>query len=307
VVRLHNNTGGASADIIATYDQEGGRAADGPGTLADFDGERSVGVWTLRVADTATTDTGSLRAVSLRMAANSDTCPQREVVHEQNFNTNPGWTTQGQWAFGTPTGGGSSATYKDPTSGKTGTSVYGYNLAGDYTNSMPAYSLTSTAFDCTGVTGARVSFWRWLGVESSSYDKASFQVSNNGSTWTTLWQNSATLRDTAWTQVSYDISAVADNQATVYFRWIIGPTDTSVVYCGWNIDDLAISGIVAAPACPSDIDQSGIVDAGDIGSLLLLFGDCPDLTPGCPGDLDASGIVDAGDIGSLLLGFGDCP
>jgi hypothetical protein len=46
------------------------------------------------------------------------------------------------------------------------------------------------------------------------------------------------------------------------------------------------------------------VDAGDIGSLLLAFGDCPS---GCTADLDGSGQVDAGDIGAILLTFGDCP
>ena len=53
--------------------------------------------------------------------------------------------------------------------------------------------------------------------------------------------------------------------------------------------------------CAGDLDDSGTVDAGDIGSLLLLFG-----SSGPAGDLDASGTVDAGDIGSLLLLFGDC-
>ncbi|NBX24824.1 MAG: VCBS repeat-containing protein [Planctomycetes bacterium] len=58
----------------------------------------------------------------------------------------------------------------------------------------------------------------------------------------------------------------------------------------------------SAPPIPGDLDGSGSVDAGDIGSLLILFGPC---TPGepCPGDLDASGEVDAGDIGSLLILF----
>jgi hypothetical protein len=70
-----------------------------------------------------------------------------------------------------------------------------------------------------------------------------------------------------------------------------------------------------------DLDGSGGVDAGDIGSLLLLFGgDCSTTaTPcysdpfnrqrigagacDCAGDLDGSGSVDSGDIGSLLLYF----
>jgi hypothetical protein len=55
-------------------------------------------------------------------------------------------------------------------------------------------------------------------------------------------------------------------------------------------------------ACPGDLDGSGGVDAGDIGSLLVLFGQSDG-----PGDLDWSGSVDAGDLGSLLVLFGDCP
>ena len=58
------------------------------------------------------------------------------------------------------------------------------------------------------------------------------------------------------------------------------------------------------PACPADLDANGVVDAGDIGSLLLAFGECPS---GCAADLDGSGQVDAGDIGAILLTFGDCP
>jgi hypothetical protein len=62
-----------------------------------------------------------------------------------------------------------------------------------------------------------------------------------------------------------------------------------------------------AQLCPGDLDGSTIVDSGDIGSLLVLFGECPGSTPGCDGDLDGSGFVDSGDIGSLLVLFGPCP
>jgi hypothetical protein len=64
-----------------------------------------------------------------------------------------------------------------------------------------------------------------------------------------------------------------------------------------------ISRVEFAAPCPGDLDGSGTVDAGDIGTMLLLFG----AGAGSPGDLDASGSVDAGDIGSLLLLFGACP
>jgi subtilisin-like proprotein convertase family protein len=299
-VRLHNNTGGSADNIVATYDDDGGGTIPAS-ALSALDGERTGGVWTLRIVDTVSSDTGTLNGWTLRIAQSSLGCQQRQVVHSQNMDTNPGWTTTGQWAWGTPTGGGTTSG-RDPTSGASGTRVYGYNLAGDYTNSMPAYALTSTAFDCTGLTGTRVSFQRWLGVETSTYDKASFAVSTNGTTWTTLWQNSGTLRDTSWTKVSFDISSIADNQPTVYLRWIIGPTDTSVTYGGWNIDDLEISAIPAANPCPSDLDGDGETTAGDISFLLLSAGPCS----GCPEDLDGDGEVGASDVSFMLLSFGPC-
>ena len=153
----------------------------------------------------------------------------------------PGWSTEGQWEFGIPLGGGS---YNgDPTSGYTGINVYGYNLAGDYANGIPSYRLTTEVLDCTGYEDVTLDFWRWLGVESSSYDHATIEVSNDGSSWTTVWDHSGSaISDSAWVQCTYDISATADNQPTVYLRWTMGPTDSSVTYPGWNIDDVALLG-----------------------------------------------------------------
>jgi len=37
-------------------------------------------------------------------------------------------------------------------------------------------------------------------------------------------------------------SAVADGQPEVYIRWGIGPTDETVTYAGWNIDDVQVTG-----------------------------------------------------------------
>ncbi|MBK8092785.1 MAG: choice-of-anchor D domain-containing protein [Verrucomicrobiaceae bacterium] len=160
-----------------------------------------------------------------------------------NLDTNPGWTTTGQWAFGTPGGTGG-----DPAAAKTGTNVYGYNLAGAYTDSMPAYSLTTTALNCTGKENISLGFWRWLGMESSSFDQASVQVSKDGTSWTTVWSHSgSSFTDTSWTYFEYDISAVADDQPTVFVRWVIGPTDGSVTYAGWNLDDIVLLGDTIPP------------------------------------------------------------
>lgn len=48
--------------------------------------------------------------------------------------------------------------------------------------------------------------------------------------------------DGGWVNVEYDISAVANNQAAVYIRWGLGTTDGSWNFCGWNLDDVKITG-----------------------------------------------------------------
>jgi parallel beta-helix repeat protein len=165
------------------------------------------------------------------------------VIASWNFDSDPGWTTEGQWAFGKPTGGGSFC--GDPSSGYTGSNVYGYNLSGNYVNNMPVYYLTTSAVDCSACENVHLRFMRWLGVESSYFDNASIEVSNDGANWTTVWGNSAdAMCDGQWVSVIYNISAVADLQPAVYIRWAMGPTDYSVVYPGWNIDDVEIISIL---------------------------------------------------------------
>ena len=153
-----------------------------------------------------------------------------------NMDSDPGWTTEGSWAYGVPTGSNG-----DPNTGFTGSNVYGYNLAGAYSNNMPETNLTSLPIDCSNLQNVEVHFMRWLGVESSSYDHASFAVSSDGTTWTTIWEHSgASFTDPDWQAQSFDISSIANGQATVYLRWTMGTTDTSVTYCGWNLDDIEI-------------------------------------------------------------------
>ncbi len=165
-------------------------------------------------------------------------------IADQTMDTDPGWTTEGQWAFGQPTGGGGEYGGPDPTSGHTGNKVYGYNLNGDYANSMSEYDLTTTSFDCSSVSNTTLKFRRWLGVEQSMYDHAYVRVSSNGTNWATIWQNSGTVSDSSWGEYEYDIASVADGESTVYLRWTMGTTDTAWRYCGWNIDDVEIWGLI---------------------------------------------------------------
>jgi len=257
VVRLHNRSGGDTDNIVKTYDDPG-TPADGPGSLADFIGESVTGIWKLTVADQASQDVGTLNSWSLKIAAGAATCPTRQTIVSFPLTTNPGWTTGTGWAFGTPTGAAG-----DPNSGFTGSNVYGYNLSGAYTNNIASTRyLTTTAMNCTGYTGVRVEFRRWLGCERSTYDHVYVDVSTNGTTWTNIWQNpDSSINDTSWSLQQFNISGIADNAATVYVRWGLGPTDSSVTYQGWNLDDIQLTGYAAPVA--GDIDADGDVDNVD--------------------------------------------
>ena len=109
------------------------------------------------------------------------------------LDADPGSTCQGQWAWGQPTGGGGvSYGYPDPTAGHTGSDVCGVNLNGDYSTTIGGpYYLTTTAINCTGETNVQLSFWRWLNSDYPPYVTATIDVSNNGTTWTNVYSNTA--------------------------------------------------------------------------------------------------------------------
>ncbi|GEM_PF-3611028 len=175
------------------------------------------------------------RAVNLRIGVG--------VIYEWSMDTDPGWTTEGDWGYGQPVGQGGEHGFPDPTSGYTGQNVYGYNLNGDYDNNLPEMFLTSQPIDCSELSNTELRFWRWLGVEQPLYDHARIEVSNDNLNWTTIWENNSTITDSEWQKFDYDISEVADGQPTVFLRWTMGPTDNSWRFCGWNIDDVQIVAI----------------------------------------------------------------
>ena len=257
-----------------------------------------------------------------------------EVAIAFDLAGDPGWTTQGLWAFGQPTGGGGEYGGPDPTGGHTGPYVYGYNLNGDYENNLPERHLTSDAIDCSDMEDVHLTYWRWLGVEQPTYDHAYVRISNDGSNWVTVWTNTQEIADTSWVEQDLDISSVADGQETVYLRWTMGTTDGGWRYCGWNIDDIEIRGLSYVAGendcqpngipdecdiadgtsqddngngipdeceCAGDFDGNGVINTADLLFLLAAWGDNP------AGDLDGDGDTDTADLLILLAAWGECP
>jgi len=181
-----------------------------------------------------------------------------DAIYFNSFDTNPGWaiTAGGQWAFGQPGGMGGSYGNPDPTSGYTGNNVYGVNLNGDYSSTVggPWY-LTTPAIDCSGYENVTLEFQRWLNTDSSSWATATVEVSNDGSTWWPVYNNSSTETDDCWHLMPpYDISNRADGEAAVYIRWGYEIKESDAfAYSGWNMDDLLVRGSRIAIVLPAPV------------------------------------------------------
>jgi hypothetical protein len=192
-----------------------------------------------------------------------------------SLETDPGWTRQGQWAFGHPTGSGGTSGggygHPDPTNGVTGSNVFGVNLSGDYSTAIGGpYYLTAGPLNFTGCTNVSLQFKRWLNSDYPPYVYATIDVSSNGTTWTSVFDNvNITIADPAWTNCQYNISATATNRATVYVRWGYQVASGAFAMSGWNIDDIEFLGL------PPRVPRMSIEPSGT--DLVI---NCTNWTPG---------------------------
>ncbi|MEW6252149.1 MAG: hypothetical protein AB1716_16040 [Planctomycetota bacterium] len=260
----------------------------------------------LHTADITFTNTTNHQGDAVRTARLHVGGPEK--IYGWNMDTDPGWTRQGQWAWGVPAGQGGDHGYPDPTAGYTGQQVFGYNLQGDYANNLSEQHCTTLAVDCSDLTQVWLHFWRWLGVEGArGIDRAYIRVSNDGANWTTIWQNpDKPVTDRGWVFQDFDISAVAEHQATVYVRWTMGTTDTIWTYCGWNLDDVEIWGVPDGGLRPGDLNCDGHVDFDDINPFVLALTDPAGYAiayPNCNilnGDCNGDGLVNFDDINPFV-------
>ena len=249
----------------------------------------------------------------------------REVFFDERFGTNPGWTTEGDWAWGTPLGLGGTWGGPDPTSGHTGTDVYGYNLSGDYgAIAAPGHHLTTPAINCSGRQSVALRFWRWLGVGSQvEGGHATLCMSTDAQSWEDLRENLCMIDDGGadtcgqgqgqWVPVRIPLSEDADDQPTVYLRWTMGPTTGSYPYCGWNIDDVELSAQRCAAYLVGDLNCDGLLNAFDLDPFVLALGSAGQTPPfhsyvleypECDpmlADINEDGLVNAFDIDPFVL------
>ncbi|MFT7534610.1 MAG: hypothetical protein ACI85K_000559 [Hyphomicrobiaceae bacterium] len=216
-----------------------------------------------------------------------------------------GWTSgsnQGtnDWQLGTPDGDSGTSngiSWSDPGAAVSGSNCYGNDLGngggaqgnGRYQSNINVW-LRSPTIDCTGRTGVRLRFRRWLTVQDASQDVASIWVNNQQ-----VWQNPAGTNtlDNGWQSVEY-LVPWADNNPAVQVEWRL-VTDQGTNLGGWNIDNIEI-GETTQPIAdaelrftPEQVVQGGamsltVTTPGNSRPYLLLIGDFigPIQVPGLP-------------------------
>lgn len=200
----------------------------------------------------AGTDTVSIEVASSSRATADEILLTTKALHFfQSFDTDPinaGWTFSSagwEWGAATPSACSLGSDPAFDTSSSENNYILGYEIGGCYSPNMasPDYAV-SPSYNFSGLSGIKLVYERWLGVESVTFDQAGVQISVNGGVWTTVWQNpTGTINDASWGSSEHDISQYADDQTDVRIRYSLGPTDSSVVFFGWNLDDLGFIGV----------------------------------------------------------------
>jgi len=287
---------GETAQLTVTLINDGsGWANNLSGLLSENDGYVSIGDPNGTYGDIAPEGGTANNSTNVYVVSASSACPQghpmtfqialsaelgyttsvnfdvivgdRSIVYFDDFSTNQGWSGlggTGEWTIGTAIGGAGTDSYgePDPAQDHTPTGdnmLLGNDLTadGDYGASMTqTYWVTSPIIDCSDYTEVIMVYYRWLGIESDSYDNVYFQV-YNGSSWITLLENgNTTIDETSWSIQNYDLSAYADENSDFRIRFGIGITDGYWNFCGWNIDDIEIKGYHQGSSLPPDISYT---------------------------------------------------
>lgn len=164
------------------------------------------------------------------------------TLYSANMNSDPGWTLEPQWQYGTP-----SYPSDGPTSGFTGTNIIGYNLSGNYPNNLSVKYATTPPINCSGSPSPTLRFKRWLRTVIN--DVASIEVSTNGTIWQMVWSNTTGISDTSWQEVQYSLPANVAGSSTVRLRWGLA-SNQARNDIGWNLDDVEVLGSGALDTTP---------------------------------------------------------
>lgn len=248
-----------------------------------------------------------------------------DVFYDNIEGSTAGWTvvnsgtlTSGGWAavvpIGTTSSGYGAAPSADASAAGTKAWVTQNGVAGGSATAADvdagSTQLTSPVFSLAGASSATLSYARWYfcsdaisGGNAAEVDSLIVEVSSNGGgTWAKVEDlRTVPASPNSWVTQTIDLDQYfGAYTATMQVRFTVSDQpENSITEAG--IDEVRVTEILCASACPADLNSDGIVDGADLGALLGNWG-----TKG-PGDLNDDGQVDGADLGALLGAWGDCP
>jgi hypothetical protein len=143
--------------------------------------------------------------------------------------------------------------FPDPTSDHTPSTSDGGGVVGAYVcGNNPAGQTnafryaTSPAVDVSAAPTLKLTFYRWLNIDRSTWMLATLDVFD-GSTWVNVFTNgsTSTMTDSAWSRVEYDVTAYKNTAFRVRFGYSVLSPQAYVMSC-WNVDDVTLS----SASCP---------------------------------------------------------
>ena len=241
-------------------------------------------------------------------------------IFRDDFNTDTGWTLEGEWEVDVPLGLGTVP--GDPDAAYAGTRILGHDLTGLGANlgnyeAQTTESAISPVIDASGLTHAELRFQRWLNNATGSI--AYVDARDSGGVWRNVYSSPTIggFEESSWSAAGIDVSAYADGNPNFQVRFrqvshIAGSTDA-----GWNVDQFilrdgslptlgACGGCIGAPTFAgivSVVDDDACADStvtldwgaapawgsGNAGTYSVYRDTLADFTPG-PGNLVASGV-----------------
>jgi len=186
----------------------------------------------------------------------------------------------------------------DPPAAYSGSRLWGNDLGpegwnGSYKPDVNNY-LLSPVFNFSGKTGLRLRFQRWLAVEEAIFDQAELFVNA-----TRIFVNpqNGNLIDLAWTAQDFDIGSLANNNASVQFKFEL-TSDAGLEFAGWNIDDFRV--VSLGPVTPTAFISFGTGVPGTGGQTPVLSGSGTAVPGGVVTLSVANGKANA--VGALFVG-----
>ncbi|MCH2162679.1 MAG: hypothetical protein MK085_12510, partial [Phycisphaerales bacterium] len=154
-------------------------------------------------------------------------------------------------------------------------------------------------FDLQG--NATISFSLWFACNDAGNPTQEDQIEvqiNDGSGWQTALTHSG--QNPSWQEFSFESGDFVSPSATTQVRFICSDNpNNSLTEAG--VDDFRVEIVDCGDVtCPGDLNGDGVVDGGDLGTLLANW-------ESSGGDLNNDGTTDGADLGIMLSYFGiDC-